>query len=77
MDENVHSDGDDDCNDSILVELNDENACPTSKSVTVHTVSENTHKGKNMSELPEKIALSKASHFPMPKQNSKNKKMTK
>ena len=33
---------------TILVELNDESACPTSKSVNVNTVSENAHKGKNV-----------------------------
>ena len=46
-DENVHSDVDSDCNDSIFVELNGGNVCSTSKGVNVNTVSQNAHKGKN------------------------------
>ena len=38
-DENIHSDVDSDCTNSIFVELNDGNACSTSKDVSVNTVS--------------------------------------
>ena len=38
-DENVHSDVDSDCNDSIFVELNGGNACSTSKGVNFNTLS--------------------------------------
>ena len=54
-DENVHSDVDSDCNDSIFVELNGGNACSTSKGMSVSTVSQNAHKGKNAPYLPNKV----------------------
>ena len=71
-DENIHSDVDSDCNKSIFVELNDGNACSTSKGVSVNTVSHNAHEGKSDSYLPNKTVLLRNSCSPISKQTNKN-----
>ena len=76
-DENVHSDGDSDCNDSIFVELNNKNACSTSKGMNVSTVSENAHKGKNVPYLSDKIFLSEIVVHQCENKTVKIKNMTK
>ena len=70
--ENVHSDVDSDCKDSMFVELNGGNACSTGKGVNVNTVSQNAHKGKNAPYLPDKIVLSRTKCSPIQKQDKEN-----
>ena len=71
-DENVHSDVNSDCNNSIFVELNGGNACSTSKGVSVNTVSQNAHEGKSDSYLSNKTVLSRNSCSPIRKQTNRN-----
>ena len=55
--ENDDLNNDVDCNASVHVQVSDECECPISKSMSVSTVVENVHQGKNMSYLSDEKVL--------------------